>query len=67
MRKKLFLLPVATLFISMSISSCSKCRVCTKDSEPETRICEKDYGSKTEYGFAVDVKESQGFTCKSSL
>ena len=67
MIKKLLVLPVAALFISMSISSCSKCVVCKKTSEPETRICEKDYGSNTEYGFAVDVKESQGYTCKSSL
>jgi hypothetical protein len=67
MIKKLLVLPAVALFISMSISSCSKCKVCTKDSEPETRICEKDYNSNTEYGFAVDVKESQGFACKGSL
>lgn len=52
---------------ALSFSSCSKCQVCTKDSEPETRYCEKDYDSKTAYGFAIDAKEAQGFNCKSSL
>ncbi|HLP52000.1 MAG TPA: hypothetical protein VK154_14025 [Chitinophagales bacterium] len=65
--KKLVFASVAALALSFSISSCSKCQVCTKDSEPETRICKSDYNSETAYGLAVDTKEAMGFECKSSL
>jgi len=51
----------------LSLFACSKCKVCTKESSPELRICEKDYNSATEYGLAVDVAEAGGFTCKESL
>jgi hypothetical protein len=48
-------------------SSCKKCKVCTKDGEPDTRYCEKDFNSNTEYGAAIDIKEAQGFDCSSSI
>lgn len=66
MKKVLFASVVALLFTT-GMSSCSKCQVCTKPSEPEVRLCKGDYSSETEFGFAVDVKESQGFECKASL
>jgi len=51
----------------VSLAACTKCKVCTKENSPEIRICEKDYDSSTEYGFAVDVAEGNGYTCKESL
>lgn len=45
------------------LSSCTKCKLCTKDSEPEFRLCEKDYDSQTEYGATVDFYEAQGWSC----
>lgn len=65
--KKLLLIPVLGLVFAGGMSSCSKCQVCKKPSEPETRICKGDYNTETEYGFAIDLKESQGFECKSSI
>lgn len=49
------------------MSACTKCKICTKESSPEVRLCEKDYGSSTEYGLAVDAREAQGYTCKESI
>lgn len=66
MKKVLFASVVALLFIT-GMSSCSKCQVCTKASEPEVRLCKGDYGSETEYGFAVDTKEALGYNCKASI
>lgn len=66
MKKVLFVSVVALLF-STSISSCSKCQVCTKPSEPEQRLCKGDYNTETEFGFAVDTKEAQGYDCKASI
>jgi hypothetical protein len=67
MRKNVFIAIATAVVLSMGISSCSKCQVCTKTSEPEVRICKGDYGTETEYGFAVDVKKGQGYNCKSSI
>lgn len=65
---KIKMLAAVVAVISLvSFSSCTKCKVCTKENSPEVRFCEKDYSSQTEYGFAVDVAESQGFDCKESL
>lgn len=52
--------------MSFIFSACDEfdCEICTKASEPEVRICEEDYDSKTEYGLAVDAKEAQGYNCK---
>lgn len=50
--------------IIIGLSSCTKCEICTKDSEPEVRICENDYDSNTEYGLALDFKEANGYECK---
>ena len=49
------------------MSACRKCKICTKESSLEIRLCEKDYGSKTEYGLAVDALELQNYTCKESI
>ncbi|MGQ3012560.1 MAG: hypothetical protein ACT6QS_02535 [Flavobacteriales bacterium] len=59
------------LFIAVagvvSLAACTKCKVCTKESSPEVRLCEKDYGSSSEYGLAVDATEAAGYTCKESI
>ena len=46
-----------------AMSACTKCKICTKEGENETRLCEKDYNNKTAYGLAVDTYEAQGFNC----
>jgi hypothetical protein len=66
MKKVLFASMFGILFAA-GMSSCSKCQVCTKPSEAEARLCKGDYSSETEYGFAVDAKEAQGFECKASI
>lgn len=48
-------------------SSCKQCQICTKDSSPEVRICERDYNTDTEYGFAIDAQEAQGYNCKGAI
>ncbi len=63
---KAILLTAVTIF-TLAFSSCSKCTVCTKTSEPETRYCEKDFDSNTAYGVAIDIKEGQGYDCKKSI
>jgi hypothetical protein len=65
--KKLLFTSLTAVLLSMGISSCGKCQVCTKSSSSEERICRKDYDSETEYGFAIDVKEAAGYECKSSI
>lgn len=65
--KKVLFASVFGIFFAMGMSSCSKCQVCTKPSEPEARLCKSDYSSETEFGIAVDVKEAQGYDCKSSI
>jgi hypothetical protein len=65
--KKVILFSAMVAFVTIAFSSCSPCEVCTKASEPEVRICEKDYGSATEYGITIDVMEASGFDCKQSL
>lgn len=49
--------------IMLSASSCRKCQICTKDSAPEIRVCEKDYNNATEYGMVVDGLELTGYNC----
>jgi hypothetical protein len=63
MKKALFISITLAVFLS-SFASCRKCEICTKDSSPEVRICEKDYDSNTEYGFAIDATEAMGYECK---
>lgn len=65
--KKLLLLPIVAILFAMGLTSCTKCEICTKDSEPELRVCESDYTSNTAYGFALDWYEAGGYTCKSSF
>jgi len=67
MRKTLLLASAFLVLLSVGMSSCSKCQVCTKTSEPEVRLCKGDYGTETEYGFAVDTREAQGYNCKASI
>jgi len=59
------------LFIAVtavvSLAACTKCKICTKESSPEIRICEKDYDSETQFGIAVDAAEAGGYTCTESL
>lgn len=62
--KKLFYAVAFAAFISMSFTSCRKCEICTKESSPEVRVCEGDYGSKTEYGLAIDGYELLGYDCR---
>ncbi len=65
--KKVLFASVVALFFTVGMSSCSKCQICTKPSEPEVRICKGDYNSETEYGFALDTKKAQGYSCKASI
>ncbi|MEX0813000.1 MAG: hypothetical protein WD048_12345 [Chitinophagales bacterium] len=62
--KKLFITSTLAFLIVMGFSSCRKCVVCNKDSEPEVRLCEGDYNSNTEYGATVDFYEARGFDCR---
>ena len=55
------------LIIAVGFSSCAKCKVCTKKSEAEVRLCEKDYNSNTEYGLRIDSYENNGYACKTSI
>lgn len=54
---------VAVVAVMLSVSSCRKCQICTKDSAPEIRVCEKDYNSATEYGAVIDSYEFIGYDC----
>jgi hypothetical protein len=63
MKKTFFTSVIAVLFLT-AFSSCRKCQICTKDSSPEVRICEKDYNSNTAYGFAIDGYEAVGYNCR---
>ncbi len=65
--KKIILLSALSVTVLTGLVSCTKCEVCTKESADEVRICQKDYGNNTEYGLAVDMREADGYTCKSSL
>jgi len=53
----------ALIVATFGLSSCDKCEVCTKNSEPEVRICEDDYNSNTEYGLALDLMGATGYDC----
>lgn len=64
--KKILLLPILSVILLAGFS-CSKCQVCTKESEPEIRVCQKDYGNNTQYGLALDAYEASGYSCKNSL
>lgn len=65
--KKLLVLSALGLVMATGFSSCKQCQVCTKPSEPEVRVCEKDYSSTTEYGLAIDVLEGGGYDCKGAI
>lgn len=65
MKMKLIALLIGATGIGMT--ACSKCKVCTKESAPEYRMCQKDYSSNTAYGLAVDAREADGYTCKNAL
>lgn len=60
---KSLIIVIATVF-ALTTSSCRKCTICTKDGDPDVRLCEKDYGSHTEYGLAIDIYEAQNYNCK---
>ena len=62
--KKIFLTSAMAVIISIGFTSCRKCEICTKSSEPEIRVCENDYGSNTEYGLALDALEALGYECR---
>jgi hypothetical protein len=63
MKKMSFTAAIAVLILG-GLSSCRKCEICTKDSSPEVRICEKDYNSNTEYSITLDVLEAGGYNCR---
>ena len=65
--KKMIFSAALVAVACFGLGSCSKCQVCTKDSSPELRICEKDYDNNSEYGAAVDLAELGGYTCSNSL
>jgi len=60
--KNLIIASVAV--ISLGLASCGKCATCTKSGGSEVKLCEDDYGSKTEFGLAKDAYESQGYDCQ---
>lgn len=64
MKKSYLLTTLVVTIITVAFSSCRKCEICTKESEPEVRICEGDYGTKTEYGLAIDAQELLGYECR---
>jgi hypothetical protein len=63
MRKVLFAASMI-VFTTMGLVSCVDCDICTKDSAPEMRLCEDDYGSATEYNFNLDLLEADGYDCR---
>lgn len=65
--KKISLFTIFLFMVSFTLTSCAKCEICTKDSEPEIRLCDDDYSSNTQYGFAIDYYEAIGYDCKASL
>lgn len=65
--KNILSIPILAVLVSTGFMSCSKCEVCTKESSPEIRVCNKDYNNNTAYGLALDSYEASGYACKSSL
>ncbi|MCF8256381.1 MAG: hypothetical protein K9J06_02445 [Flavobacteriales bacterium] len=63
MKKVLFATSMIA-FTAMSLTACTDCDLCTKDSAPEMRLCEDDYGSATEYNLALDLLEADGYNCR---
>lgn len=63
MRKAIFTTSIIA-FAAMAMASCNDCEICTKDSSPEVRLCETDYGNSTEYGLAQDFYTNAGYSCK---
>jgi len=61
---KLFFSTLLTASVITGLSACSECDICTKDSQPEVRICENDYNSTTEYRLDLDTLEASGYSCK---
>lgn len=65
MKKAMFvMIPLAA---TMMFASCTKCKLCTRENSNEIRVCENDYNSQTEYGFAIDTYEALGYDCGESL
>lgn len=62
--KNLSITMITTALLVLSLSSCRECEICTKESAPEVRICDKDYDSKTEYGLSIDALELNGYNCR---
>lgn len=62
--KNRILLTTMIMVTLVALSSCRKCVICTQESEPEIRVCEKDYNSNTQYGFTVDALEASGYNCR---
>jgi len=65
--KKFLLFSGIALALTLSISSCKSCKVCTKPSSTEVRVCEKDYANTTIYGLTVDSYVALGYSCKSAI
>ncbi|MES2619569.1 MAG: hypothetical protein V4615_01870 [Bacteroidota bacterium] len=61
------ILAAISALVILGSSSCAKCTKCTKENDPDVKLCEKDYGSNTAYGLAIDIYEAQNYTCKKSL
>ena len=62
--RKVFIMAAVTVVTVVGFTSCAKCEICTKENAPETRICEGDYNTTTEWGAQLDVLEAQGYNCR---
>ena len=62
--KKVLLASAVAFVMITGLNSCAKCQNCTKPASDEVRVCDKDYGSNTLYGAAIDAYEGQGYSCK---
>jgi len=65
--KKLSFLGAMGIVISLGLTSCSRCEICTRDNSNEIRVCEKDYDTNTAFGFTVDTYEATGYKCKPAI
>jgi|GEM_PF-960934 len=65
--KKLSFLGAMAIVISLGLTSCSRCEICTRDNSNEIRVCEKDYDTNTAFGFTVDTYEATGYKCKPAI
>jgi hypothetical protein len=62
--KNILSLTAIIMFVLVGLSSCRKCEICTQESEPEIRVCQKDYDSATQYGYTIDGLEAIGYNCR---